>query len=785
MKRMLVFFLLLSSMIGYTQKIYFPARDLTANNYPQSMSKLAAAVIPIYRNDDKAAYYNDLFRFYFAKQEFEKVIQSLDSFDIHSKLDKLYFKVPGFHYRVHSMTMLAIQKDPAKEYAKEFVLQFNGLFNSLPEAGREQASSVYEEADTEKEKVTYLEMAKNYEVSGSDSISLNNAIDFIKQWNFWQVFDKTVSLAKKQMAVTENLASVKKQNEGIKIEEGATISPNAKTIIRNVTMVDVEKQKLIPNVTVSITGNMISAISTKSSNANLPPDATIIDGAGKFLMPGMTDAHVHFSQSGGLYTRPDGINLRKYMPFEKEIEWTHVNMPDVLKRYVQSGITSVIDVGSTPNFLQLRDKFVNKTYAPAVYMTGPLITSFEPEAFKKLGNDEPFNLVKTEEEGRKMVQQQLPYHPDFIKIWYIANGNDKAEAAQKFLPVARAIIEEAHKNHLKVAVHATERITAQLAVEAGCDYLVHSVDDEVVSDDFIKLLKSRNVILCPTLVVHDGYRKTFGQELDFTSRELRLANQVQLGSLYDLKHLPEPALIGAYKNSIKTNKASASKLDSICLVNLKKMMDAGIRIAAGTDAGNIGTLHGTSLLAELNLMKRAGISNWQIIQSATINPTYILGKEKETGSIALGKKADMVLLNANPIDALDNLEQISLVINKGHLIKPDTLIRETPLALVQRQLNAYNAHNLDAFLEPYADDVELYDFPNTLVTKGKAEMRKQYTFLNNVPELHCEIKERIIQGNTIIDKESVTGFGNKPLEATAIYQIENNKIKKVFFISNR
>jgi hypothetical protein len=125
------------------------------------------------------------------------------------------------------------------------------------------------------------------------------------------------------------------------------------------------------------------------------------------------------------------------------------------------------------------------------------------------------------------------------------------------------------------------------------------------------------------------------------------------------------------------------------------------------------------------------------------------------------------------------------VINKGHLIKPDTLIKETPLSLVQRQLNAYNARNLDAFLEPYADDVEIYDFPNTLLTKGKADMRNQYTFLNNVPELHCEIKERIIQGNTIIDKESVTGFGNKPLEATAIYQIENNKIKKVFFISNR
>ena len=145
----------------------------------------------------------------------------------------------------------------------------------------------------------------------------------------------------------------------------------------------------------------------------------------------------------------------------------------------------------------------------------------------------------------------------------------------------------------------------------------------------------------------------------------------------------------------------------------------------------------------------------------------------------------MVLLNANPVDQLENLEKVSLVFNKGHIISPDTLIKETPLALVQRQLNAYNDRDLEAFLEPYADDVELYEFPSKLVTKGKEQMRKDYAFFKTVTNLHCEIKERIIQGNTIIDKESVTGFGNKPVEATAIYQVENNKIKRVYFISSQ
>lgn len=108
--------------------------------------------------------------------------------------------------------------------------------------------------------------------------------------------------------------------------------------------------------------------------------------------------------------------------------------------------------------------------------------------------------------------------------------------------------------------------------------------------------------------------------------------------------------------------------------------------------------------------------------------------------------------------------------------------KTTPEILAQKQLEAYNARDIDAFLEPYADDVEIYTFPNTLRTKGKDEMRKSYdTYFKKTPNLHCEIKNRIIQGNTVIDKEFITGV-DKPFEAIAIYQIENNKIKRVYFV---
>jgi imidazolonepropionase-like amidohydrolase len=87
-------------------------------------------------------------------------------------------------------------------------------------------------------------------------------------------------------------------------------------------------------------------------------------------------------------------------------------------------------------------------------------------------------------------------------------------------------------------------------------------------------------------------------------------------------------------------------------------------------------MHAASYIAELKAMKKAGISNWQVFQTATINTSFILGNEKETGSISVGKKADMVLLNANPVDQLENLEKVNLVFNKGHIISPDTLIKE-------------------------------------------------------------------------------------------------------------
>jgi len=127
------------------------------------------------------------------------------------------------------------------------------------------------------------------------------------------------------------------------------LSAFCQTYISNVTIVDVVNQKLVPAQTVEINNGIISNIQS-SGKIKIPAGTIVIDGKGKYLMPGFTDAHVHFFQSGGLYTRPDAIDLRKYHPYQEEIDWVHNHMEDFLRRYVKAGITSVIDVGSNLHF---------------------------------------------------------------------------------------------------------------------------------------------------------------------------------------------------------------------------------------------------------------------------------------------------------------------------------------------------------------------------------------------------------------------------------------------------
>lgn len=441
----------------------------------------------------------------------------------------------------------------------------------------------------------------------------------------------------------------------------------AQLIIRNVNVIDVDSQKILPARDVLIDKGVIQQVGKR---LKVFAPTKIIDGKGKFLMPGLVDAHVHFFQSGGIYTRPDAIDLRHRKPYNEELDWVHKNMENFLRRYISAGITTVIDVGASENFLKQRDTFKNKEYAPAIYMAGPLLTTWEPDVYRNLKGDEPFNLMRNQIDAQRFVNLQLRFKPDLFKIWFIVNNKNKDSIAHVYLPWVKAAIDEAHKKKMRVAVHATERIAAQLSVEAGADFLVHGIDDELITDEFVELLRSHKVVLSPTLVVAGNYDKVFGGTYSITDADRKYADPTPLNSMFDLTRPGDSALARKYREYVKRNAQRSANEDHIRAVNLKKLINGGVIIATGTDAGNIGTQHVSSYSAELQAMLRAGLSNWQIIQASTLNGAKAMGKENEFGSITKGKRADLLLLNHNPLESINNLESIELVINKGVVIHP-------------------------------------------------------------------------------------------------------------------
>lgn len=551
-----------------------------------------------------------------------------------------------------------------------------------------------------------------------------------------------------------------------------TLSAAAQTIcIAHVNMIDVKKNVTLTDQTIIIEKDRIMATGP-GNKIKVPADATLIDGTGKYLLPGMTDAHIHFFQSGGLYTRPDAMNLTSYYPYQKDQEYVKTHLSDLMTRYLACGITTVYDVGGPMANFDIRDQANQDSASPTAWVTGPLVSTYLPARLDE--KDPPIVKVTTPEEAKALVQKELPHKPDFIKIWYIVYPGHKADST---LPIIKAAIAESHANGLKVAVHATQYETAKLAVEAGADILVHSVDDKVMDPAMLKLLKDKHVLYIPTLRVMQGYYRAMTQIQPFTTHELTYADPFMLGTLTDLQHMP-----GAYDYKAARGFIHVpEKADTIMAANLKLAQQAGVLVAAGTDAGNIGTMHAASFLEDLLAMRQAGLSNSEIIRDATLNAAIGFGKEKDYGSIENGKIADLILLDKDPLNDLKALGDVSLTIHNGKIFKKEELLPVTPEILAQQQLNAYNAGNLEAFLAPYSDSVKIYDQASgKLFMQGKEAMRTSYGKLFKMaPALHCQVVKRIVSGNTVVDEERVTGMQDKAVTAVVIYTIERNKIVKV------
>jgi len=555
----------------------------------------------------------------------------------------------------------------------------------------------------------------------------------------------------------------------------------AQTVITNVTILDVANTHLINHQTVLVEGNTIKSI-TPSGKFKTPAHTRIIDGTNKFLMPGLIDAHAH-PWDGDMYS-DDGIDLTKYKSFQNAIDESKARLATNYKRFLQCGITTVISPGTTNSTFRISDSLAKQSSMPTLYMAGKLISVSDFGNPHNLSpDDEYFDYAANVDAAKNIVQNQLKLHPSFIKVLFVPDltWQHIEDSARSKYPIVKAIIDEAHRNGLKVAVHATERITAQLAVEAGCDYLAHGIHDEVVEEDFINLLKQNQTILCPTSNVEYPILRAYTQNPAYTTYELQHANPFVVKTFFDLEDI-DSALFRQTKLKWESGKR-IFKRDSIRLINLKKLENAGVRIAAGTDVGSLGDMPAASYLPELLKMKQSGMDNWQIIKSATLSPTYFINKQNALGTIATGKIADMILLNKNPVDELENLNDIALVFKNGVPILPDTLMSESPEMAVQRLWNAYNAKNSLAFFSCVAPDIKMYTSADSNLYQGLKEVEEKYTSqLQKTSKTHCEIKSRMVSGDTVVDKVIIKESGKLTNEQIIVYKINGHKIISICFI---
>jgi imidazolonepropionase-like amidohydrolase len=425
----------------------------------------------------------------------------------------------------------------------------------------------------------------------------------------------------------------------LSLQHGTLINPGARPI---------------PDATVTVSGDRITCAGP-STRCPMPTGATVVDLSGTYIGPGLIDAHVHYSQTGWVDGRPDAADLRARYPYDSVIQSLKAHPERFHRADLCSGVTSVFDVGGFPWTYDLARQTRRATDAPRVVAVGPLLSTITVDS-QMMGQ---FVFMSDESIVRSAIRQHHDAGAEAIKVWYIQVPDSLHPHAKAMLFAAA---DETRKVGLRLVVHATELANAKDALEAGTDVLVHDVSEGAVDSEFIRAARRNGTIVIPTLTVFEGYADVFlarspGLRYPLDCVDPVTRNKLQSG-------LPDtiPAAAKAFWNG-----PIPASLMRAAVSNLRRMYQAGIPIAMGTDAGNPGTAHGPSVYREMELMQQAGMPAAAVFSSATIVAAKAIGLEREVGSITPGKRADLVVFEADPTRDIHNARQIRYVVRNGVL----------------------------------------------------------------------------------------------------------------------
>ena len=379
--------------------------------------------------------------------------------------------------------------------------------------------------------------------------------------------------------------------------------------------------RVIDNGTVVISGGRITAVGPASTA--VPAGATRVDLKGKTIMPGLINAHGHVPATTGLRTDP--------------ASYTRDNVLRQLRTYAMYGVTTVFSLGDDQAAgFALRDENSTATDRARIFVAGAVIGGNTPE------------------EARAATAKVVAMKPDVLKI----RVDDNLGSSRKMPEAAwRAVIEEGDARKLPVAVHIYYLADAKATLAAGADLIAHSVRDVPVDDEFITALRSRNVCYSPTLTreistfIYDSTPPWVDDPFFLKGAEKGVPEQLKDPKRQEqLRNSPAWKSGQQYKASLEVAKK-----------NLKTLVDRGVRIAMGTDTGPPARFQGFFEHIELEMMVEAGMTPMQVITSATGDAARCHGKSGEIGTLAAGAAADLLILNANPLENIRNMRSIDSV----------------------------------------------------------------------------------------------------------------------------
>ncbi len=415
----------------------------------------------------------------------------------------------------------------------------------------------------------------------------------------------------------------------------------------------------VKDAVVLVRGGKIDCAGSRAA-CPVPAGVARTDLTGAFLTPGLVDAHVHFAQTGWADGRPDAFDVRAKHPYEDVQKDLRTRPERFFRSYVCSGVTSVFDVGGYAWSLDLPARAENDTLAPRVRAAGPLLSTID--FWLNLPGERQFIFLKDAEAAKTSVSYLASRGAQAVKVWYVVTPDRPVEASEAAVLAAGA---EAKKQSLPLIVHATGLAEAKVALRAGASLLVHGVSDTPVDDEFLVLLKKSGAIYNPTLVVIDGYvalakAAAAGTALAFDDPNgcVDPATRARLAATPEID-------AASVASKVRDREVRTAERNAVGLANLKRVRDAGIPIAMGTDAGNPGTLHGPSVYAEMEAMQAAGMTPMEVLVAATKGGSRALSRDKEIGTVEKGKLADLVVFAKDPSATIANVRSVKGVVRGG------------------------------------------------------------------------------------------------------------------------